>query len=78
MVRMYRPRVGLTLGVTSAEDCDSREVGRYHKFEEDSEYFCQLHKHWDKLLKDAFKKLPPVTWSGTWDLQEDDLNAGVG
>lgn len=74
-------RSNLTVGPPvelTVYETDSLNVGRYHKFEEDSEYFRQLHKHWDKLLKDAFKKLPPVTWSGTWDLQEDDGNAGAG
>ena len=46
---------------------DALEPGRYYRFEEDSEYLRQLKKSWDQLLKDAFKKLPPVAWSATWD-----------
>ena len=56
-------------------ETDSLNKGRYYKFEEDSEYFRQLNKNWDKLLKEAFKKLPPVTWSSTWDAQEDEDSA---
>lgn len=50
--------------------------GRYYRFDEDSEYLRQLKKSWDKLLKEAFKKLPPVAWSATWDrraAEEDSL-----
>lgn len=54
------------------------QPGRYYRFEEDSEYLRQLKRSWDKLLKDAFKRLPPVAWSSTWDRQDiqgfDDLN----
>ena len=52
---------------------DSVQPGKYYRFEEDSEYLRQLKKSWDQLLNDAFKKLPPVAWSATWD-QEN----GVG
>lgn len=53
-------------------DKDSFQPGRYYRFEEDSEYLRQLKKSWDKLLRDAFKKLPPVAWSSTWDRSEDE------
>ncbi len=43
--------------------------GRYYRFEDDSEYLRQLKKAWDRSLKDAFKKLPPVAWSLTWDVE---------
>lgn len=49
---------------------DSLLPGKFYRFEDDSEYLRQLKKSWDQLLKDAFKKLPPVAWSVTWD-QED-------
>lgn len=48
-------------------DMDSFQPGRYYRFDEDSEYFREMHRTWDKLLKEAFKKLPPVAWSNNWD-----------
>ena len=54
----------------------SLSPGRYYRFDEDSEYLRQLKKSWDKLLKEAFKKLPPVVWSATWDRQADDDSMG--
>lgn len=56
----------------SVYDAGSLQPGRYYRFDEDSEYLRQLKKSWDKLLKEAFKKLPPVAWSSTWDRQEED------
>ena len=46
---------------------DSLQPGKYYRFEEDSEYLRKLNKAWDRSLKDAFKDLPPVAWSATWD-----------
>ena len=46
--------------------------GRYYRFEEDSEYLRRLKRAWEKLLKDAFNKLPPVAWSSTWDRQAEE------
>jgi len=63
--------VGPPIEVTIYET-DSFVPGRYHRFEEDSEYLRQLKRNWDKLLKEAFKKLPPVAWSTTWDRKQDD------
>lgn len=57
-------------------DADSLQPGRYYRFEEDSEYLRQLKKSWDRLLKDSFKKLPPVAWSSTWDKQAEDESSG--
>lgn len=54
----------------------TNQPGRYYRFDEDSEYLRQLNKNWDKLLKEAFKKLPPIAWSNTWDRNEDDDSAG--
>ena len=51
---------------------DSFQPGRYYRFEEDSEYLRQLKKSWDRSLKEAFKKLPPVAWSATWDGAGDE------
>ena len=50
--------------------------GRYYRFEEDSKYLRQLKKAWDRSLKDAFKKLPPVAWSATWDRGREDDASG--
>ncbi|MGV0033947.1 MAG: peptidase [Candidatus Azotimanducaceae bacterium WSBS_2022_MAG_OTU7] len=50
---------------------DSLHPGKYYRFEEDSKYLRQLKKNWDQLLKDSFKKLPPVAWSTTWDKESD-------
>lgn len=48
-------------------EADSLQPGRYYRFDEDSEYLRQLKRSWDRLLKEAFKKLPPVAWSQNWD-----------
>ena len=61
----------------SIYDAGSLQPGRYYRFNEDSEYLRQLKKNWDKLLKDAFKKLPPVSWSTTWDLDPNNYEERV-
>ena len=61
------PPIELTIYET-----DSLIPGRYYRFEEDSEYLRELKRQWDKLLKDAFKKLPPVAWSSTWDKRNEE------
>jgi putative proteasome-type protease len=53
-------------------EADSFQPGRYYRFNEDSEYLREMKKTWDKLLKEAFKKLPPVAWSSNWDQKDDD------
>ncbi len=63
--------VGPPIELTMYET-DSLQPGRYYRFEEDSEYLRQLKKSWDKLLKDSFKKLPPVAWSLTWDRESEE------
>lgn len=65
--------VGPPIEVTIYE-AGSLLPGRYYRFEEDSEYLRELKRQWDKLLKDAFKKLPPVAWSSTWDKKDDDAS----
>jgi len=50
----------------------SLEPGRYYRFEEDSEYLRHLKRSWEQALLEAFKSLPPVTWSATWDRRQDD------
>jgi len=61
------PPIELTIYET-----DSLLPGRYYRFEEDSEYLRQLKRNWDKHLKEAFKQLPPVAWSSTWDRQTEN------
>tara|TARA_R110002073_G_scaffold244431_5_gene406460 strand:- start:520 stop:1278 length:759 start_codon:yes stop_codon:yes gene_type:complete len=39
----------------------------YHRFEADSEFLRDLKKSWDQLLKDAFLRMPPLTWATNWD-----------
>ena len=51
----------------SIYDAGSLQPGRYYRFDEDSEYLRRLKKSWDHAVKDAFRDLPPVTWSATWD-----------
>lgn len=51
---------------------DSFEPGRYYRFDEDSEYLRQLKNNWNRLLLEAFKKLPPIAWSNTWDGQNNE------
>jgi predicted proteasome-type protease len=38
-----------------------------HRFEGDSEFLSDLKKSWDQLLKDAFLRMPPLTWAANWD-----------
>ena len=63
--------VGPPIEVTIYEN-DSFQPGRYYRFDEDSEYLRELKRTWDKSLKEAFKKLPPVAWSSNWDNKKDD------
>ncbi len=68
-------RSNLTVGPPielSIYQSESFQPCRYYRFEEDSEYLREMSKTWDKLLKEAFKKLPPVAWSSNWDNKEDD------
>lgn len=62
--------VGPPIEVTIYET-ESFQPGRYYRFDEDSEYLREMKRKWDKLLKDAFKKLPPVAWSSNWDQKEE-------
>jgi putative proteasome-type protease len=68
-------RSNLTVGPPielSIYEAGSLVPGRYYRFDEDSEYLRQLKRSWDQSLKDAFKNLPPVTWSATWDGHNED------
>jgi len=51
---------------------NSLQAGRYYRFDEESKYLRELKRAWDKSLKDAFRNLPPVAWSLTWDKEEKE------
>lgn len=68
--------VGPPIEVTIYE-ANSLVPGRYHRFDEDSEYLRELKRTWDKSLKAAFKKLPPVSWSSNWDMKQGDESSEV-
>ncbi|MGH1470745.1 MAG: peptidase [Cellvibrionaceae bacterium] len=53
---------------------DSFEMKRYYNLGEDSEYYRELHRAWDLRLVEAFRQLPPLNWSLTWDSQPDEQN----
>ncbi len=59
---------------------DSFALERHYRFEDDSEYLRQIRKSWDQSLKEAFKKLPPISWGPTWDQEANDgmANEDVG
>ena len=66
-------RSNLTVGPPielSVYETGSLQPGRYYRFNEDSEYLRQLKRNWHRLLKEAFKQLPPVAWSSTWDKED--------
>ncbi len=46
----------------------------YHRFEEDSDFLRDLKKSWDKLLKNAFLQMPPITWATNWDRSSRERN----
>lgn len=48
-------------------ETNSLLLNRYYRFEEDSEYLRELKRSWDRNLKEAFSKLPPIAWSSNWD-----------
>ncbi len=46
---------------------DSLIATNLHRFEEDSEFLRDLKRSWDQLLKEAFLRMPPITWATNWD-----------
>ncbi len=46
---------------------DSLQLGMHYNYDADSEYLRELKKCWDHNLKEAFNRLPPVSWSAKWD-----------
>jgi len=55
-------------------ETDSLHLKRYHRFEIDSEYLRQLNRNWDQRLRDAFRQMPPLNWSFSWDAQQNGQN----
>jgi putative proteasome-type protease len=55
-------------------ETDSFHLKRYHRFEIDSEYLRQLNRNWDQRLRDAFRQMPPLNWSFSWDAQQNEQN----
>lgn len=45
----------------------SLTANNYHRFEQDSDFLRDIKKAWDQLLKDAFLRMPPITWATNWD-----------
>lgn len=43
---------------------DSLVPGERLRFAEDSPYLRELRKSWDDLVKQAFRRLPPLAWAG--------------
>lgn len=49
---------------------DSLMLGRHYNYDLDSAYLRELKKSWDNNLKEAFNRLPPVSWSSNWDSED--------
>ncbi len=65
-------RSNLTVGPPIEVQVFERDIlslPRYHRFAEDSEYLRQLNKTWDAKLREAFRQMPPLNWSFSWDSQ---------
>jgi putative proteasome-type protease len=43
---------------------DSLVLGERLRFAEDSPYLRELRRSWDDLVKQAFRRLPPLAWAG--------------
>ncbi len=53
---------------------DSLVTNRHYVFDENSEYLRDLTRTWDTRLKEAFRQMPPIVWSGVWDQSPDEQN----
>jgi len=53
-------------------ETDSLNLERYHRFEIDSEYLRQVNRNWDQRLREAFRQMPPLNWSFSWDAQQNE------
>lgn len=70
-------RSNLTVGPpieVQVYEVDSLNLNRYHRFEQDSEYLRQINKNWDQRLREAFRQMPPLNWSFSWDSQSNEQN----
>jgi len=68
-------RSNLTVGPpieTIIYNADSLAINRYYKFEENSKFLRDLHDSWDERLREAFRLLPPINWSTSWDQSPDE------
>jgi len=54
---------------------DSFDLGRHYVFRADSDYLKQLNRVWDDNLKEAFERLPPISWSKLWDARSAEEEA---
>ncbi|MGD8415651.1 MAG: peptidase [Pseudomonadales bacterium] len=50
---------------------DSFSLQRHYVFRADSDYLKEINKLWDQNLREAFNRLPPITWSTVWDAGPD-------
>ncbi|MDE0157517.1 MAG: peptidase [Gammaproteobacteria bacterium] len=50
---------------------DSFSLDRYYCFDEHSEYLRELRRSWDRNLKEAFNRMPPIAWATNWDEQQN-------
>jgi len=55
---------------------DSLLLDRHHRFEPDSDFLRDLRQGWDKALKTAFRRMPPLSWAANWD-KPDHERSGV-
>lgn len=63
-------RSNLTVGPpieTLIYECNSLVSNRHYIFDENSEYLRELNRAWDARLRDAFRQIPPIVWSNSWD-----------
>lgn len=57
---------------------DSFNLQRHYVFRGDSDYLKQLNRAWDQNLREAFNRLPPITWSTVWDAEQGGGEAAPG
>lgn len=46
---------------------DSLSLDQPQRYDQDSEFLRDLKRSWDQHLKEAFKKMPPLSWAKNWD-----------
>ena len=55
-------------------EAGSLNTSRHYVFDEDSDYLRELTRIWDEKLKEAFRQVPPIVWSGSWDRSPGEQN----